>query len=60
MRQRGCWRYPSITKKLPADPADRVGFTDYISSGRVVYQDVIEKIYEDANKEFGTTIEPPK
>jgi len=54
------WPEPSITKKLPADPADRVGFTDYISSGRVVYQDVIEKIYEDANKEFGTTIEPPK
>lgn len=54
------WPQPSITEKLPADPNDRVGFTDFISSGRVVYKDVLEKIYSDANKEFGTDIPLPE
>ena len=54
------WPEPSITEKLPADPNDRVGFTDFIAEGRVVYNDVLEKIYSDANKEFGTDIKPPQ
>ena len=54
------WPQPSITEKLPADPNDKVGFSDFISNGRVVYEDVLEKIYGDANKEFGTNIPTPK
>ena len=30
------WPLPSITKTLPADPKDRVGFSDFITGGRVV------------------------
>ncbi len=54
------WPLPSITEKLPADPADKYGFSDFINSGRVVYQDVIEKVYEKTNKEFGTKVPVPK
>ncbi len=54
------WPMPSVTEKLPADPNDRVGFSDFINSGRVPYTEVVDKIYEDINKEYGTNIEPPK
>jgi ribonuclease Z len=54
------WPQPSITEKQSADPKDRVGFTDFISSGRVDYKEVIKKIYENTNKEFGTNVPLPK
>jgi ribonuclease Z len=50
---------PSLTAKLPADPNDRVGFTEYISSGRVVFKDVLKRIYEEVNQQFGTDYQPP-
>lgn len=54
------WPEPSITETLPADPKDRVGFSEFITGGRVPYQDVVEKVYEDTNKKFGTNIPTPK
>ena len=53
------WPQPSITEKLPADPRDRVGFTDFINSGRVNYPSVVGKVYEQTNKEFGTDVPRP-
>ena len=53
------WPLPSVTEKLPADPADQYGFSDFINSGRVVYKDVIEKIYRSTNEQFGTDIPAP-
>ena len=54
------WPLPSVTKTLPADPKDRVGFSDYIIGGRVVYHDVIKFYYDQTNKMFGTDYQPPK
>jgi ribonuclease Z len=54
------WPLPSITEKLPADPNDKVGFSDFIESGRVVYTDVLEQVYSDANELYGTNYEAPK
>lgn len=54
------WPQPSITEKLPADPKDRVGFSDFINSGRVPYSEVVKKVYDSVNKEFGTDIPTPK
>jgi len=54
------WPEPSITKKLPADPSKRVGFSKYIFGGRVVYKDVIKFYYDQTNKMFGTDYKPPK
>jgi ribonuclease Z len=53
------WPLPSITETLPADPKDRVGFSDYIMGGRVVYEDVIKFYYDQTNKLFGTDFKPP-
>ena len=54
------WPLPSITKKLSADPKERVGFTDFLLGGRVVYTDVIKFYYDQTNKMFGTDYHPPK
>ena len=54
------WPLPSITKKLPADPKDRVGFTKFLMDGRVVFDDVIKYYYDQTNKMFGTDYAPPK
>jgi ribonuclease Z len=54
------WPLPSITKTLAADPKKRVGFTDYIMDGRVVYKDVLKFYYDQTNKMFGTDYKPPK
>jgi ribonuclease Z len=54
------WPLPSITKTLAADPKKRVGFTDYIMEGRVVYKDVLKFYYDQTNKMFGTDYKPPK
>ena len=53
------WPLPSVTEKLPADPSQRVGFTKFLIEGREVFQDVINKIYDETNEEFGTDVEPP-
>ncbi len=53
------WPEPSVTEKLSADPSDRVGFSDYVNGGRQVFQDVIEEYYEETNKMFGTSFDPP-
>ena len=50
---------PSVDPKAPANPEDRVGFTDFINSGRVVFADVIKAIYADVNERFGTDYAPP-
>jgi ribonuclease Z len=54
------WPLPSITEKLPADPKDKIGFSDFIYGGRVPYQDVVNKVYEDTNKTFGTNVPTPE
>jgi len=52
------WPMPSVTKKLPADPNDRIGFSDYIIDGKELFPDVLRRIYSDVNKEYGTSIKP--
>jgi len=54
------WPQPSITKKLPADPSKRVGFSKYIFAGRVVFKDVIKFYCDQTNKMFGTDYKLPK
>jgi len=53
------WPLPSVTEKLPADPSQRVGFTKFLIEGREVFQDVINKVYDETNEEFGTDVEAP-
>jgi ribonuclease Z len=54
------WPLPSVTEKLAANPADRIGFSDFVTSGRVVFEDVIKFYYDQTNQMFGTDFKPPK
>jgi len=53
------WPLPSVTPKLPADPSQRIGFTEFIASGREVFADVIQQAYDQTNKMFGSDVQPP-
>ncbi len=53
------WPQPSITETLAADPKERVGFSDFIAGGRVVFKDVVKWYYDQTNKEFGTDFKAP-
>ena len=53
------WPLPSITETLPADPSERVGFTQFLIDGREVFTDVVQAIYDETNEQFGTDVETP-
>ncbi len=53
------WPQPSIYPPEAADPSKRVGFTDYLIQGRVVFKDVIDFYYDQTNKMFGTDFKAP-
>ncbi len=53
------WPLPSVTEKLAGNPADRVGFSEFVTGGRVVFADVIKFYYDQTNEMFGTSFEPP-
>ncbi|MGI9482373.1 MAG: guanitoxin biosynthesis MBL fold metallo-hydrolase GntH [Hyphomicrobiales bacterium] len=53
------WPLPSVTEKLPADPNDAVGFSDFIIGGREVFTDLVKEIYAETNEMFGTDIPTP-
>jgi ribonuclease Z len=54
------WPQPSIYPPQAADPSKRVGFSDYVADGRVVFKDVIKFYYDQTNEMFGTDFQPPK
>ncbi len=54
------WPLPSVTEKVAGNPSDRIGFSDYITGGRVVFKDVIDAYYKETNAMFGTDFQPPE
>ena len=54
------WPQPAVGKKLPPDASKRIGFSEFITNGRVPFKDVVDKIYSDINKKYGTNIPTPK
>ena len=53
------WPPPASEKPVPPDVSQRIPFSDYITDGRVVYEDVIKFYYNQANEMFGTDFKPP-
>ena len=53
------WPLPSITETIAGNPADRVGFSDFVFGGRVVFDDVVKFYYDQTNEMFGTNFQPP-
>ncbi len=54
------WPPPPLSRKLRPDASKRVGFSDFIKGGRVPYKDVVDEIYAEINKKYGTNIPAPK
>jgi len=54
------WPQPAVGKKLPPDPSKRIGFSKFITGGRVNFKDVVDKIYADINKKYGTNVQAPQ
>ena len=48
------WPQPAISPKLDPDRSTRIGFTDFILSGREPFTEVVQKIYDEINAEYGT------
>jgi len=53
------WPLPSVTEKLPADPSQKIGFSDYIKGGREVFKDIVHQAYDATNKQFHTNVPYP-
>ena len=53
------WPQPATQPKLRPDFSKRIGFTDYIAAGRVPFQDVVQKIYDEINEQYGSKAKPP-
>ncbi len=53
------WPQPPTQQKLQPDFSLRIGFTDFIMSGRVPFADVVKDIYDDINERYGTNVPPP-
>jgi ribonuclease Z len=55
------WPPPATEMKLPPNPDDRVAFfSDFISSGRVPYSEVVNAIYDEINAKYGTNVPHPE
>ena len=54
------WPPPPLSRKLRPDASKRVGFSDFIKGGRVPYKAVVDEIYAEINKKYGTNIPAPK
>ena len=53
------WPQPAVGEKLPPDRSTRIGFTDFVLSGREPFPEVVQKIYDAINAEYGTNYEVP-
>jgi ribonuclease Z len=54
------WPQPSTIPLVPPNPADnKTPMSNFIKSGRVVYQDVLEKLYGQINKLYDKNIPVP-
>ena len=53
------WPQPATQPKLPPDLSQRIGFSDEIISGRVPFPEVVQELYDDINKRYGTDVKAP-
>ena len=48
------WPQPAISPKLDPDRSTRIGFTDFILSGREPFTDIVQNVWDEINAEYGT------
>ena len=52
------WPSPALKKKNPPDTSKAIPFTDFTKSGVVPLPEVVQPIYDEVNKEYGTDAKP--
>jgi ribonuclease Z len=50
---------PAFGPKIAPDPSERVGYSEFITGGRLSYKEVVAKIYADINEKYGTDVPSP-
>ena len=51
------WPQPAVREKLPPQyTSKRIGFSDFVTGGRVNFKKVVDGIYSDMNEKYGTDI----
>ncbi len=51
---------PASGPKLPPDPSKRIGMSDTLMEGRVVFADVLKDLYDRVNKAYGSNEKVPQ
>jgi len=55
------WTQPSTTQLVPPDPSiRRAALSKLLLEGRVVHKDVLQEVYDDINKRFGSNVKLPE
>ena len=53
------WPPKPATQVMPPDPNLRIPKTEFIDGGKLDVADVIDPIYDEINKQYGTNEKPP-
>jgi len=53
------WPQPAVGEKEPPDRSKRIGFSEFTLSGREPFLEVVQKIYDEINAEYGTNEKVP-
>lgn len=53
------WPQPSVYGKESPDLSQRIPFSKFITDGRVNYKDVVESLYKEINKKYGSDVKLP-
>ena len=54
------WPQPPTQPKLRPDLSKRIGFSDFIISGRENFNEIVQSIYDDINTRYGTDVKLPQ
>jgi ribonuclease Z len=54
------WPQPATQPKIPAELDKRIGFSKEIISGRVPYADVVNVMFDEINKKYGSEVPLPR
>ncbi|MEN8691208.1 MAG: guanitoxin biosynthesis MBL fold metallo-hydrolase GntH [Desulfobacterales bacterium] len=54
------WPQPATQPKIPAELDKRIGFSKEIISGRLPYTDVVKRMFDEVNKQYGTKMPLPR
>ncbi len=52
------WPSPALKEKLPPDTSKAVPMSDFTKSGRNQYPEVLNAVWDEVNKKYGTDLKP--